>query len=128
MNTFTEVQLASFGNYLFKRYGVMEYSNDGTNTPLFGRQVCDADVSNWLHDEQQKPNTVTPSEFQKGDKVLFCCMPEGLDDTSFPGISAEVLAVHFYGQKVKYDLDLLFVDNQRSRIYNIDSVLVVPRP
>lgn len=65
-----------------------------------------------------------PSQFQQGDKALFECKPDG--DLSLPyyGIPCEILAVHFYPGKVKYDLDLLFVDNQRSRIYNVDSILV----
>lgn len=68
--------------------------------------------------------TTIPSKYKHGDKAKFFCMPDDPDYTHFPGIPCEILAVHFYAGKVKYDLDLLFVDNQRSRIYNVDGVLV----
>lgn len=78
-------------------------------------------VEEW---ESLKPKL--PSQYQVGDRVKFCCMPDDHKIETFPSIPAEILAVHFYENKVKYDLDLLFVENQRSRIYNVDSVLVLP--
>lgn len=123
---YTEAQLISFGNYLFKRYNVQVFSNDGSNTPIYQRQVDNADCCNWEYEGGIQKQQL-PSEFQKGDKVFFACMPEGIDACVFPSLPSEILAVHFYGDKVKYDLDLLFVDNQRSRIYNVDSALVMPR-
>lgn len=42
-----ETQLVSFGNYLLSNYGVQVHSTDGKNTPLYQRQVSDADLSNW---------------------------------------------------------------------------------
>jgi hypothetical protein len=123
---FTEAQLVSFGNFLFTSYDVQVYSNDGKNTPIYPRGVTDADISNWKHKEEIQ-STQLPSQFQQGDKALFICMPDDPSFSSFPGIPCEVLAIHFYKGKVKYDLDLLFVGDQRSRIYNVDSVLVEPR-
>lgn len=66
---------------------------------------------------------VTPSQFQIGDKAIFEVKPEG--DMSYYGIPCEILAVHFYPGKVKYDLDLLFIDDKRTRIYNVDSVYII---
>lgn len=42
-------ELVSFGNYLLKRYNVMVMSNDGSNEPIYQRQVTDADIKNWAH-------------------------------------------------------------------------------
>ena len=125
---YTEAQLVSFGNYLLSRYKVMEYSTDGTNTPIFQRQVHDADFCNWkdANPFKEQGGTQLPSRFQQGDRAKFVCMPDDPEITTFPSIPCEVLAVHFYPGKVKYDLDLLFVEDQRSRIYNVDSVLVLP--
>lgn len=127
MNIFTEEQLCSFGNFLLKTYGVQVHSGDGKNLPIYQREVTDADFSNWQWELNQSSNTATPSQFQIGSRAKFCCMPDEAEVESFPGILCEVLAVHFYAGKVKYDLDLLFAGDQRSRIYNVDSVLVLPR-
>lgn len=54
-------------------------------------------------------------------------MPKGFDGDSFPGIPAEVIGVHFYPGKVKYDLEFSFEDETYTRIYNVDSVFVLPR-
>lgn len=123
---FTEAQLVSFGNFLLSTYNVQVYSNDGKNQPIYPRQVTDADFCNWKENNMVDESKL-PSQFQHGDKVGFVCMPDDPNLTSFPPIPAEVLAVHFYTGKVKYDLELMFVDNQRSRIYNVDSILVQPR-
>lgn len=42
-----EAHVISFGNFLFKTYGVMVHSNDGENKPIYQRQVTHADVCNW---------------------------------------------------------------------------------
>lgn len=120
---FTEAQLVTFGNFLFQRYNVQVHSSDGKNQPIYQREVTDADICNWKVDSDI-PDKNLPSQHQVGDKVYFCCMPAHTNRTDFPAISAEVLAVHFYNNKVKYDLDLLFAGDQRSRIYNVDEVLV----
>jgi hypothetical protein len=39
--------LVSFGNYIFKKYGVMVHSNDGENKPIYQRTVTHADICNW---------------------------------------------------------------------------------
>lgn len=130
MITYTQEQLCSFGNFLLKTYGVQVFSTDGKNTPLYQREVTDADTANWRDENPSKESLPLPSQFVHGDKVLFFSMPDDGDPVkwqSCPGLPAEVLAVHFYPGKVKYDLDLLFVGDQRSRIYNVDSVLVTPR-
>lgn len=121
---YTEAHLTSFGNFLLTTYGVQVHSTDGKNMPLYPREVSDADVCNWKY--QETPDTLLlPSKFQHGDRAVFCCMPDDPSVTSFPGIPCEIIGIHFYPGKVKYDLDLLFVEGQRSRIYNVDSVLVV---
>lgn len=121
---FTEQQLIEFGNYLFRRYDVQEYSTDGKNVPLFQRQVSDADFCNWKN--EANPDLCTlPSQFQHGDKAIFESRTD-VETAPYIGIPCEVIGIHFYPGKVKYDLDLLFNENKRSRIYNVDSVLVNP--
>ena len=126
---FTEKQLVEFGNYLLKTYDVQVHSSDGKNQPIYQREVSDADFCNWMATQPvgSTPFLPLPSRFQHGDKAVFICMPDDAGFSTFPGIPCEILAVHFYSGKVKYDLDLLFVENQRSRIYNVDSVLVEER-
>jgi hypothetical protein len=119
-----EQELVSFGNYLLKRYGVMIYSNDGRNIPLYEREVSDADLSNWREDNPQKEdggNNFTAT-FKHGDKVKVFLMPEAYSE--FPGLVAHVTGVHFFLGKVKYDLELRFAGEFSTRIYNIDSILV----
>lgn len=118
-----EQMLVSFGNYLFKRYGVQVYSTDGKNIPIYDREVCDADLANWKHENPQIKNTELPSRFVHGDRVKVFLMPEGVHD--FPGFTAYVTGVHFYLGKVKYDLEMRFAGDFATRIYNIDSVLVL---
>lgn len=113
-----ENQLVSFGNYLLKKCKVRGYDVDGE--PCFEREVTDADILNWRDQYQGKPET--PSQHQVGDKVKVFLMPEG--EESFPGFSANVLAVHFYNEKVKYDLEMKFYGDWSSRIYNVDSILI----
>jgi len=68
-----------------------------------------------------------PSRYQIDAPVYFFPKKdEGQEDYNIPGIPAIVLAIHFYPGKVKYDLDLI-LGNDRSRIYNVDSLLVLPR-
>ena len=122
---FTEAQLVSFGNYLLSRYNVQEYSNDGRNVPLFQRVVHDADLANWKHEESTKPNpypwetkehTNYPSRYALDEYVwyrLWSC-----------DVPATINAVHFYHGKVKYDLELLGQDGDKTRIYNVDSAYV----
>lgn len=104
--TYSERQLVSFGNYLLKRYGVMVYSNDGRNTPIYEREVHDADLSNWKHENPEFDNTQYPSKHAIGDLVKVFLMPQGED--SFPGFTGKIIAVHFTNSKVKYDIELIF--------------------
>lgn len=124
---FTEAQLVSFGNFLLKTYGVQVFSNDGQNAPLYQREVTDADFCNWK--EEEKPDELQlPSRFQQTDKVFFFPRTsEDQKDHEIPGLPAEILAVHFYTGKVKYDLSLTVEEKEYSRIYNVDSLLVGPR-
>lgn len=39
--------LVSFGNFLFDTYKIMIMSNDGTNAPVYKREVTHADLMNW---------------------------------------------------------------------------------
>ncbi len=122
-----EKELVSFGNYLFKRYGVMEYSNDGKNTPLFERMISDADLCNWrdtLPEDARQFEQL--SRYKNGDGVKLCLMPEGNRTNDFPGLTALVRGVHFFSGKVKYDLELRFYGDYSTRIYNVDELFVLP--
>src|SRR6185503_7776496 len=112
---FIEKQLVEFGNFLLKTYGVKVHSTDGKNTPLYQREVSHADVSNW-RDEERPDELSLPSQFQIGDAVWFRLWSAD--------IVTEVIAVHFYPEKVKYDLKVLVKDGTTTRLYNIDSVFV----
>lgn len=125
--TFTREHLVSFGNSLLKNYGVQVHSADGKNTPLFQRDVSKSDVDNWINDLKDY-RLMLPSHFQIGASCLFFAFPYESPEHTFPGITADVIAVHFYEGKVKYDLNLLFNGNMSSRIYNVDSALVTERP
>lgn len=65
-----ETHLVSFGNYLFGTYGVKVHSTDGKNTPLYQRQVSDADLANWKHENPDlglpmKSLTFVPPELER---------------------------------------------------------------
>lgn len=120
---YTEQQVVEFGNYLFRRYDVQQYSTDGKNTPLFQRQVCDADIANWKHEAPSK-EAWFPSQFAIGDTVWFSVIQDS-GPHPYP-FKAEIIAVHFYEGKVKYDLNLPTHDGPPTRIYNIDSCFVLP--
>jgi len=125
-----KAELVSFGNHLLKTYGVQVYSTDGNNTPLYLREVSDADIANWEHENSDgnnggfpfKAHTDYPSRYAIGEKVKVFLMPEG--EETFPGFNATVIAVHFTISKVKYDLELKFYGDHVTRIYNVDSILV----
>lgn len=106
---------------MFDIYGVKVHSSDGKNTPIYPRQVTDADLCNWK-DKFSFPIEL-PSQHKIGDKVKVCLMPQG--EMSFPGILAYVVAVHFTISKVKYDVEVRFDGNYSTRIYNVDSILVL---
>jgi len=72
--------------------------------------------------ENKRPSL--PSRFQVGDKVIFEARPDD-HDIPYIGLPAEILAVHFYSGKVKYDVDLIFAEGKRTRIYNVDSIVIV---
>lgn len=123
MITYTREQLRSFGNFLFQEYKVLECNSKGE--PIRQREISHADIENWMVVDPGKDESLPlPSRYKIGDKAKFFCMPDDPTYTNFPGIPCEIIAIHFFPGKVKYDLDLLFVDNQRSRIYNVDSILV----
>jgi hypothetical protein len=71
-----------------------------------------------------------PSTYQYTDEVLFCCMPDDPKLERSEGIPARILAIHFYPGKEKdwekYDLELRFVGGIKSRVYNIDTILLQP--
>lgn len=122
-----ETQLVSFGNYLFDRYGVMEHSTDGKNTPLYPRGVHDADLRNW---EDENPilsdSSTLPSRFQVKDRVSIQFQKLGLFIKE-----AIVTKVHFTESKVLYDLNIQLVNDNNgigssTRIYNVDSLIVSP--
>jgi hypothetical protein len=107
--------LVTFGNFLLKRYGVMVFSTDGKNTPLYQREVTHADYCNWKDEEKPEFNLL-PSQHQIGDSVWLRLWS---DD-----IVSEIHAVHFYEGKVKYDLKVSTHDVGETRLYNIDSAFV----
>jgi hypothetical protein len=120
---FTEKQVVEFGNYLLRRYDVQEYSTDGKNIPLSQRQVSDADFQNWKHEKPDK-DTWLPSQFNIGDIVIFS-VNQSFGEIPYP-YKANVIAVHFYEGKVKYDLSIPIYNEPPTRIYNIDSCFVLP--
>lgn len=64
-----------------------------------------------------------PSKNQIGDNVV-------LYFTKNCKVNAEVISVHFYLSKVKYDLEIILPDKglgeTKTRIYNVDSCYVIP--
>lgn len=120
---YNEQQLAEFGNYLLRTYNVQVYSTDGRNTPLYERQVTDADLANWRHDAPDR-NAWFPSRYNIGDQVvLSICQVYG--ENPYP-LKAKILSVHFYEGKVKYDLEIPVETGPPTRMYNIDSCFVLP--
>lgn len=114
---YTEAQVVSFGNYLLQRYNVQVHSTDGKNTPIYQREVCDADLSNWKEQNPQKPNeNRLPSAHQRREAVWV-----NFWSNSIP---CEVHAVHFYERKEKYDLNIFGSNGDNTRIYNIDSAFI----
>jgi len=121
---YTEAQLVTFGNYLFSRYGVKFHTTDGLNNPIGTRQVDDADLCNWKVDSDISNRTQLPSKFQHGDMVRFLASVKITGVDSYASIPAEILGIHFYPGKVKYDIEVQLGDDLKSRIYNVDSALV----
>lgn len=87
--------------------------------------VSFADIERLYRDYQEQKPVVPPSRFQRDDKV----------NVSFNGylnngketiLEARVLNVHFYHDKVKYDLEIPIYDEPPTRIYNVDSNFVNP--
>jgi len=78
----------------------------------------------------EKLHHLYPSRYEIGERVKVCILPEG--EESFPGFPAKITGVHFFTGKVKYDLEVRFHGDFVSRIYNVDSILVIdyeiPRP
>lgn len=119
---YNEQHLVSFGNYLLDIYGVMVHSTDGKNNPLYKREVCDADLRNWKVDGIDADATKLPSQFQIGDTAWFTF---DYENDKGAGAKCEILCVHYYPGKVKYDLEIELSDGSKTRIYNIDSIFVV---
>ena len=59
---------------------------------------------------------VLPSKFQVGDNVFI--------RFDVAQIMGQVIAVHFYLSKVKYDLTVYLPNGEETRVYNIDSFFV----
>lgn len=120
-------QLVSFGNYLLKRYGVMEHSTDGKNTPLFQRQISDADLRNWKNSEKDiHILNELPSRYQINDTVA-------IKFGAFRVEEAKVIMIHFTESKIFYDLEIKISFEgtlehppgyTTTRIYKVDSNLV----
>lgn len=60
-----------------------------------------------------------PSKYQIDDMVSY--------ELGKGGIPGRVTAVHFFPNKVKYDMDLHIVDGDTTRVYNVDSIYVFDR-
>lgn len=116
-------QLVSFGNFLFSRYDVQVFSTDGKNKPLYKREVTRSDISNWKEENPELNQALLPSAHQIEDYVDLCLMQNG---ERIQKIRCEVLSVHFYAGKVKYDLEIILDDkeNLATRVYNVDSAFV----
>lgn len=119
MHDYTRNYLAEFGNFLFHRHNVQVYSSDGTNQPIYERKVSHADIENWIAHDELNISSLYPSRYEIGQSVWFRLWSAD--------IVAVVLCVHFYEGKVKYDLELLADDGDKTRIYNVDSVYVVDK-
>lgn len=115
-DTYRDAYLIRFGNFLFKRYDVKVHSSDGKNQPIYQREVSHADLENWKHESEYNNHELYPSRYQIGQYVWFRLWSAD--------IAATVLCVHFYEGKVKYDLELLGTDGDKTRIYNVDSAYV----
>lgn len=149
---YNKSQLVSFGNHLFKTYGVQVHSTDGKNQPIYQREVSDADLANWKEEAPEKPITPTynlkfkprdqwhqaksgplPSRFQNGDPVVVYLGTAGIIQ------NCVVIKVHFTESKVLYDVEVRWqhlesadnvsagVDKERylfDRLYNLDSAVV----
>lgn len=105
-------QLVQFGNFLFSTYKVKDKRGDI-------RQVGGWDLANFEYDAAQNPAT---ERFNLGEKVKVFLMPEG--EESFPGFIGHITGIHYFYNKVKYDLEINFAGEISTRIYNIDEVLV----
>lgn len=92
---FTKAQLITFGNYLLSHYDTQA-------------QCTDADFANWKE--------LNPTPYTVGQPVWLCLWSHK--------VIAEVLCVHSYEEKVKYDLSLVGEDGDTTRIYNVDSFYV----
>lgn len=114
-----EEQLVSFGNFLLKNYGVTFYDSRGFAAGI--RQISDADLRNWEHENNEFRNSL-PSQHQHGDQVEVWFQGKPQEDV--PAMTAKIRGVHFYGSKVKYDLEIPVYDEESTRIYNIDSCFV----
>ena len=68
-----------------------------------------------------------PSQHQVGDEVVLCLMPKDETLEAFPALPGIITGVHFYTGKVKYDIEVEFYGDYSTRIYNVDSVLVLKR-
>lgn len=118
-------KLVSFGNYLFERYNVKVTADDGSNVPMYLRQVTDADLQNW--NVGQMCERTLPSAHQIGDAVILSFGSTGaLND-------CEVIKVHFSAGKVLYDVQVNGnyehskdhpAGTWNTRLYNVDSVFV----
>jgi len=95
---YTEAQLVSFGNYLLSQ-------------PKSIHEVDHATLSNWK-ESQELP-------YQEDQFVWFTLW-------SYK-IAAQVLAIHPYGNKFKYDLKLIGHNGEETRIYNVDSKCVAEK-
>lgn len=115
-STYRDSYLCRFGNFLFKRYGVMVHSSDGKNQPIYQREVSHADLENWKSESEFNNHELYPSRYEIGQYVWFRLWSAD--------IAATILCVHFYEGKVKYDLELLGKDGDKTRIYNVDSCYV----
>lgn len=124
--SFSISTLVSFGNYLLDRYGVMVYSTDGKNEPLYKREVTDADIQNYFS-LQGLVDSRLPSAHQIGAKVEL-----RFGETIVKG--CRIIKVHFTESKVLYDVDVTVVTeyskgdslSYSTRLYNIESDFVIP--
>ncbi len=142
--TYTREQLASFGNFLLKRYDVKVHSTDGKNTQLHQREVCHADIENWKDENPFKEQSTTYG-FMSSERALIesdkivSGWNAHIDDPLNLGVGKKrylqfgdltgkipvmIRGAHSYGMKQKFDLELAIFGGDgwhTTRIYNVDA-------
>ncbi len=114
---YTEKQLVGFGNFLLKRYNVQVYSNDGTNTPIYDRNVHHADIENWKHDNPEAAAQAVQQTMFQLDELVGLSWYE-----TMPTVPCRIHQVHISQYRTTYDLIIKTGEKkgEEARCYNVD--------